>query len=768
MKIPPMALFLGLLIQLPTFAQTPASSEELAFFEQKIRPVLIDQCHSCHSQSAKKVRGGLLLDSREAILKGGDSGPAAISGDPAKSLLIRAVHYKDTDMQMPPKGKLTDNQIILLEQWVRRGIAYPAATVAGKASKKIDIEAGRQFWSFKPLRNHEPPKTRRSDWPSQRIDSFVLAELEKRNITPAAPASKRDLLRRAKLDLIGMPPTPVEIEAFEKSTDPGAYAKWIDQWLASPHYGERWARHWLDLTRYCDIGEEWTETKGSPHHYRDWAVRAVNEDIAYDRFVRLQLAADLMADARPTDRAALGFIGLSPTYWKELQLPVEIIKSIVSDEYEERIHTLSGTLLGLNIACARCHDHKFAPITTEDYYALAGVFASSKQADQALVSGAAGDEIVKARDQVSKLEAELKALATKKEKEPAKALEIQAKITKLKATPGYDAPLTPGLRDASLRVLPAVGTHGSRVVYEEKPQDMAVEIRGNPNKPGAVVPRRFVSVLSKGEPVKFSKGSGRLELADALVRESGALMARVFVNRVWRQHFGIGIVDTPSDFGRQGEEPSHPELLDDLAARFVANGWSLKWLHREIMLSATYRQASGPAPAGDGNLKYYSRFPGRRLDVEAWRDSLLFVCGNLDLAIGGPASPLHDAANHRRTLYGTVKRRELSDLLRLYDFPDPVTHSPNRIPTITPLQQLFTLNSPLMASQSVALLKRLDKEAGADPAARINRAYALLYGRSPSPEQRELGLGFVKPGGDVVWGQYLQVLLGSNEFMFVE
>ncbi|HVK09063.1 MAG TPA: DUF1553 domain-containing protein, partial [Gemmataceae bacterium] len=299
-------------------------------------------------------------------------------------------------------------------------------------------------------------------------------------------------------------------------------------------------------------------------------------------------------------------------------------------------------------------------------------------------------------------------------------------------------------------------------------RDMPVEIRGNPNKPGPVVPRRFVAVLSPEGPARFSHGSGRLDLAEALVRDARPLLARVIVNRVWRLHFGVGLVETPSDFGTQGERPSHPELLDDLAARLVEHGWSIKWLHREIMLSATYQQASGTASSADPGYRYYSRFPRRRLDVEAWRDALLSVSGTLNDEMGGPAAELNLATNRRRTVYGLVRRRELNDVLRLHDFPDPVTHSGARTPTITPLQQLFTLNSPLMLETAAALAGRLQREAGDDPAARIDRAYRLLFGRVPTPKETSLGLAFVGSGDAVVWRQYGQVLLGSNEFQFID
>lgn len=757
-------LLVGLIV--PSAAMAQGTPADATFFEQKVRPLLVEHCYSCHSASAKKVKGGLLLDSREAILKGGDSGPAAVVGQPDNSALIRAVRYKDTELQMPPKGRLSDREVGYLEQWVRGGLAFPASTAKAGATKKVDVEAGRKFWSFQPLRRTDPPAVKAA-WPKRPIDNFVLAELEKRGMEPGGPAIKAALIRRAKFDLVGLPPTPEEVDAFVRDANPDAFANFIDRWLASPQYGDRWGRYWLDLARYCDVSEAWSESKGQPHLYRDWVIRAFNEDIPYPRFLALQLAADQTPDARPGDQAALGFIGLSPTYWKELQLPVEIIKTIVSDEYEERLHTLSSTFLGLNVACARCHDHKFDPITNEDYYALAGVFASTKLADRSLVRGCDGEKVSDARKEVAKLEEEIKKLAGKKDL-VGKAEELQKKVAQLKATPGYDAPLAPGVRDATLEVVNAVGTHGSRVIYNESSKDMPVEIRGNPNKPGPVVPRRFVSVLSPGTPARFTHGSGRRELAEAMVRDAGPLLARVIVNRVWRLHFGVGLVETPSDFGAQGDRPSHPELLDDLAARFVEAGWSLKWLHREVMLSATYQQAGGVPASADPGGRFYSRFPRRRLDVEAWRDAMMQVSGTLDQSMGGPAAELNVATNHRRTVYGLVRRRELTDLLRLHDFPDPVTHSAGRVPTITPLQQLFTLNSPLMAETATALAGRLQKDAGDKPADRIERAYRLLFGRQPSQKELSLGLAFVGNNDPAAWRQYAQVLLGSNEFQFID
>jgi hypothetical protein len=606
-------------------------------------------------------------------------------------------------------------------------------------------------------------------------------------LNPALAAPKTKLLRRAKFDLLGIPPTFEEIESFVEDQQPDALERRIDKWLESPEYGERWARPWLELVRYCDTPEEWTEI----HHtfrYRDWVIAALNEDMPYDRFAKLQMAADQISDARPTDLAALGFIGLSPTYWKELQLPVEIIKMIVSDEYEERIHTWSSTFLGINVACARCHDHKVEPITVQDYYALAGIFASSRLLDRSLEQGVDSLEVIEARKRVKELEPkiaaqekELKDLIAKKDAGSLPAEEqpkIEAKqkefedlkktVADAKAVKGFDGPMAPGVMDASLEVLPAIGTHGSRIHYEMAPKNLAIEIRGNPNKTGDLVARRYVSVLSESEPEAFQQGSGRFELAETMFQQSSSLVARVIVNRIWRLHMGRGIVETPSDFGLQGDPPSHPELLEDLTARFIEHSWSLKWLHREIMLSNTYQQDSLVKGEPGQPDKWYVGYPVRRLDVEYWRDAMLVSTGALDRTVGGPPAELSTANNTKRTIYGTVKRRELTDILRLYDFPDPLTHSPGRVATTTPLQQLFVLNSPFMQEQGNALVARLGRDVGDDVPKRIEWAYKLLFGRLPDEKELQIGLQYVSDGKIQSWQTYAQVLLGSNEFIFLD
>lgn len=746
----------------------------VAFFEKQVRPLLFEHCHNCHSKASNKQRGGLLLDSRDAILSGGETGPAVVVGKPDESLLIKALRADKGELQMPPKKKLSPAQIAVLEEWIRIGAPFPAAKAVSAPNDPTSL-AARQFWSFQPLRTVPPPSVRNAKWPQRPIDSFVLAEMEKRKLSPSAIADRRVLIRRAYFDLIGLPPTNAEVEAFIHDDKPDAYARLIERLLASPHYGERWARYWLDLARYCDIPETWMKPKGHAWPYRDWVVNALNRDLPYDQFVLQQLAADLLLKAEPKDRAALGFLGMSPDYWKELQLDTDVIKSIVADEWEERIDTVCSTFLGLTAACARCHDHKYDPISTKDYYALAGVIAGVRQIDLPLLPPSEAAAVLKAEEEIRGVEEEIATLkATKKPAEDSKErqAELTARIKRIEAeTPGFKSLAVRGVTDGHVSVV-SRGPNRTRLEYEDGVgHDIAMHTRGNPARPGPVVPRRFLTVLSRADSKPFTQGSGRLELAQAIVNEGGPLAARVIVNRVWKHHFGRGLVETPSDFGQQGERPSHPELLEDLAARFVTTGWSFKWLHREIMLSSVYQQASTPDAAKqaiDSDNRWLWRMNRRRLEVESWRDSMLAASGTLKLDLGGPPQELADAANHRRTLYGTVRRTDLTDLLRLHDFPNPQSHSATRIPTTTPLQQLFTLNGPLLLQQSAALAKRLETEVPAGGEARVRRAYEILFNRVPTEKETRLGVAFVGNGANASWPRYVHVLLGSNEFLFID
>ncbi|MFO0881617.1 MAG: PSD1 and planctomycete cytochrome C domain-containing protein [Gemmataceae bacterium] len=686
-----------------------AAPEDQLFFEKSVRPLLHKHCLNCHSREAKKSRGGLLLDSRAAVLAGGDSGPAVVPGQPAKSLLIQSVRYAHATLAMPPAGKLGAREVAVLEEWVTRGVPYPGPNQGTVARGGIDLAAGRKFWSFQPLSSAPPPAVRQGNWPRRRSDLYLLGAMEQRGLTPSPEADRRTLLRRVTFDLTGLPPSPGELEEFLADQRPDAYERAVERLLHSPAHGERWGRFWLDLVRYADVTEQWTPIKAPSYLYRDWVVRALNDDMPYDRFIEHQLAADL-AGSPPEDRAALGLLGLSPTYWKELKLDHRAIQGVVAEEWEERIHTLGSTFLGLTVGCARCHDHKYDPVTMQDYYALAGVLASVREAD----------------------------------------------------VPVGPNRMAPGVIEESLLVEPD-GPHKTKLTWKRGAQDVAMQVRGNPATLGPLVPRRFLAVLSP-DPRPFKQGSGRLDLAKALVGEGGPLTARVMVNRIWRHHFGEGIVRTPSDFGAQGERPTHPELLDDLAARFVASGWSMRWLHREIVLSAAYRQTSKVADRADPENRWLARMPRRRLEVEAWRDAMVTASGTLRRQVGGPVVNLVNDTGERRTLYGEVKRRELADLLRLYDFPDPVTHSAARLATTTPLQQLFVLNGPLVRSQAHALAQRLRTDRADDPA-RIHWAYLLLYGRAPTSNEVQLGQQYL---GQASWDEYAQVLLASHELHYVD
>lgn len=811
------ALVLSLLCWSPVLAETPAfSDEDIAYFERKIRPLLSQHCYSCHSQDAKVLHGELLLDSSAGLQRGGESGPLIVSGNPEESLLIQAVRYQD-GLEMPPKGKLPEAKVADLIAWVKRGAPMPSVSEELVFSEQqIDFEQGRKFWSFQPVVEQELPVVKQVEWPQQRIDYFTLASMEEAGLHPAKVADQTTLIRRLTFDLTGLPPTPEEVQEFVASESPDAYKELVERLLASPHYGEKWGRMWLDLARYTDFTASWLKQPGEAHFYRDWVVQAFNDDMPYDEFVHRQLATDLMEETGPEDLPALGFISLSPTYWKELKLPSEIIKVIVADEWEERIAAVTGTFLGLTVACARCHDHKFDPISSEDYYALAGVFASTRSKGRPMIPE---EEYAPARtaiDEVAKLEQEIKKLNSeiaKKKKEAAQEIknaenssdasqptgeekqeepkaavnealhQLQQQVTslterikELKATPHYDAPLASAVTEESLNVERAGATpqDGTRLVYNDGPLDLPLFIRGDPNRPGDVVSRRFLTVLSP-ELSPFTQGSGRLELAEAMTTTAAPLAARVIVNRVWLGHFGRGLVNTPSNFGNQGDRPTHPALLDDLAARFIENGWSLKWLHREILMSSTWQQSSQPSEAAqqlDPQNQHLSYMNLRRLDFEPWRDAMLSVSGVLDLKIGGKSTKLDQPGNHRRTLYGTVHRRDMSTTLLMHDFPDPTQHSPKRSETITALQGLFLLNGPLLAEQSKNLATRLEEELTGDLEKQIERAYWLLFSRAPTKQERNLAKDFIgtSTGEERLkhWQQYAQVLLASNEFLFLD
>ncbi len=751
--------------------QNPANAE---YFETHVRPILAKRCYECHSIEKGPDNGELVLESLAGVAAGGSRGLLFSKDTPSKSLLLISLSYADVDLQMPPEGKLPPDELNVIQQWVLNGANLPEYKQEPRpTSHGIDWEAGRKFWSFQPLKPVAVPTLDGSPASSNPIDAFVDDALRKAKLTRSPEADRRTLLRRLSFDLTGLPPTPEEVAAFEANTADDAFEEQVDRLLGSPHYGERWARVWLDLARYTDFTPEWQNPTDRGWIYRDWVVNAFNQNLPYDQFVRLQLASDLMPNTDPKDQAALGFLGLSPTYWKELQLAPAVIEQIVADEWDERIDAVSRTFLGLTVACARCHDHKFDPISTEDYYALAGVFASTQLDERPLLSSDESARMLAAKKRLKELEEQLKAA---KEKSADEAEKIQQQIDELKQqSPNIDTPLAHVLREASVFVQPD-GADRTRLEYREGiARDLPVFRRGNPSNPGPVVSRRFPTVFQSGEPKSYTRGSGRLELVEQMLADSQGLMARVIVNRIWAQHFGEGLVRTPSDFGVQGDRPTHPELLEYLAFEFVSHGWDMKWLHRLIVTSATWRQSSAfrdDAYAIDPANQLLWRFNRRRLDLEMWRDAVLAANGRLDKSPGGPSKAIDDPANVRRTIYVTVAREELHPTLRMHDFPEASSHSPRREPTTTPLQQLFFLNAPWMKEQAAALFERLKKDESVQD--RIRAAYWLLFSRPPTDTELEVGVDFVagvnrgSAEETNLWTEYLQSLLSLNEFHFAD
>ena len=773
------------------------------FFEKKIRPVLVQQCYKCHSSDAKaagELKGGLLLDSREGARVGGDTGPAVTPHKLDESLLIDSIRYGEDSYKMPPAGKLPDEVIADFEKWVSMGAPDPRDDPSATTTRKeIDWELARQHWSFQQPKPSPAPDVNNAGWMKKPIDAFILAKIEAADLKPAAQADRRTLIRRACFDLTGLPPTIEQLDRFLNDESPTAFAKLVDDLLESRHYGERWARHWLDVARYSEDNTNMGPHNGPyPHawRYRDWVVHALNDDVPYDQFIVRQLATDFLSETGPEDHAALGFQGLAPSYHKEVALAQVVLENRYADEWEDRVDAIGRGLLGLTLACARCHDHKYDPVTVEDYYSLASIFASCRQTTRPVVSE---EEIAKtqpARDRVKELETQIAAWdkqlkelpkeiaeLEKKLKEhsaataaganpaaesidpdkarqritEAKQLVEQAKqytaktkkeIAELKKTPGFEIPLANSLTEEQVRVEEINNDRMKIVYFPNKPRDLQIFIRGDAGKLGAQVHRGFLRVLSPGKSKPFTNGSGRLELALAIANRDNPLTARVIVNRVWMHHFGVGLVDSPSNFGKTGSTPSHPKLLDDLAVRFMDNGWSLKWLHREIMHSWTYQQSSTPADperlkSADPSNRLLSHFNRQRLNVEAFRDSVLSVSGQLDWKAGGPSGDADTTDFKRRTIYAAVSRHKLADTLQTFDFPDPAIHCAVRAGTTTPLQQMFVLNSPFMRQQAIALTDRVHEHAGQSLDDRVHLAHRLLFARDASTTELAIAREFL-------------------------
>ena len=705
--------FLGLLCFASLVTTGIADEPQADFFEKKIRPVLVEHCYKCHAADSKSLKGNLRLDTLEGTRTGGDSGPTVVPGKPDDSLLLSALKYDD--FEMPPSGKLPQSVIDDFEKWIRDGAHDPRTSKHVSGKDGIDIAEGRNFWAFQPPTTATSIDSKVTG--SDRIDQLTQRRLSEAGLQPYPSVDRRSLMRRISFDLIASPPSAEDIEIFITDESATAITDVVDRLLASPEYGKRWARPWLDLARFAEdqahiVGNNKSLFYPNAYLYRDWIINALNDDMPYDTFVRLQLAADLIEPKNEKNLAALGFIGLGPKYYRRGD------PEVMAEEWEDRVDVVSRGLQGLTVACARCHDHKYDPIATEDYYALAGVFASTSMQNRPL----------------ARLKAKPKKVDGKKKKKNTKP-----------------AP-----------------TETAHVIGEAKPRDLQVMIRGKVDNLGAKVPRGFLQVLFPGDRRAFSKGSGRRELADSIVDQDNPLTARVIVNRIWKQYFGRGLVDTPSNFGQLGERPTHPELLDDLAVRFMENGWSLKWLHRQIVLSKTYQRSSelSDSSASDPANKLLWRVPRRKLSVEAWRDAVLSVAGTLDLTADGTSMQPDDPKQTKRTVYSSVSRFDLNPLLARFDFPDPNVHAATRSETDTPLQKLFLLNSRFVMAQAEHFAKRIGSTSQ-DASEQVRMLYSIAFQRQPSADEHKEMLDAMTES-DASLQQMAQTMLISNEFWYLD
>ena len=747
MKALPSALFL-----LTALAEgADMTPDQRAFFESKIRPVLVKQCYECHSQTSKKLGGKLLLDAPSEMIAGGESGPAVIPGKPDESLIVQAVRYDG--LEMPPKKRLPDNIVNDFVEWVKMGAPDPRI----EPPKVVRRAPQEPLWSLKPISDPKPPKVQNTAWPRQSLDAFILAKIEQNGLQPAPDADAAVLLRRLSFDLIGLPPKKSEIRNLESE---------IDSMLSSPHFGEKWGRHWLDVARYAESNgnDGLSRNPSFPHawRYRDYVIRAFNEDLPYDRFIAEQIAGDLLPADSPAQRdrqlIATGLLALGAKPAKAMNENFEM------DVIADQINVIGSGILGLSVGCARCHDHKTDPIPTRDYYALAGIFRST----ETMWGAAAREGLTAPQTPLHELQAAAKVLP-RAEVEPIIAANKPRK-TPSKASFAYaaDAPLAMGVRDA------------------KKIEDCKLNIDGESKKLGAAIPRGFLSACGGGT-VTDLKQSGRLELAKWLASPQNPLTARVFVNRVWLQLFGEGLVTTPNDYGLSGERPTHPELLDHLATRFMREGWSIKKLIRSIVLSRTYQMASR-----SGNAPMFSHHLRRRLDAETIRDTMLFATGDLN-----PQSASGSLIQHRdvlinelpslhqpssqRSIYLLMLRNSMPPELTPFNLPDATTVVAQRDNSALATQSLYLLNNTFVIEQSRRFAKRL-LQTPADSDKRIAQAYRHALGRDANASELQRGLDFLREADAMLvsiqtdhprreldtWAAFCQALLASNELRYVD
>lgn len=715
------------------------------FFENQVRPILAEHCYSCHGPD--KSKAGLRLDSVTLLQKGNDDGPLYHPGKPKESRLLTVLSHAG-EIKMPPKQKLTDEQIGKIRLWIERGAILP------KERAKAPVDLWKSHWAFQPV------KADLNTPLSTKIEQIVSKRLATEHLDHAPAADRRTLLRRVKFDLLGMPPTYDEMEAFvhDAMSDDAALAKIVDRYLNSPQFGERWARHWLDLARYADnkgyIGVGVDRTYPFAWTYRDWVINAFNRDLPYDQFLTAQLAADQQNSKDKNDLAAMGFLTVGRRF-------INNIHDIIDD----RIDVTMRSMMGLTVQCARCHDHKYDPISAKDYYSLYGVFNSSKEPDmeempllgmksKAEDAEAFNKELERLKAELTKWEKDHE--ADKKDK-PRQFFEqrkpYENKIKRLHA----DHPGAP--------------PRGMVLLDKDKPVEPVVFVRGNPGNRGPKIPRQFLPFLSGEKPTPFKVGSGRLELAKAIASPDNPLTARVWVNRVWEHLIGKPLVATPSDFGLRSDPPVHPELLDTLAASLIKNQWSTKQIIRSIIMSKVYRQSSDqPASwSRDPENKLLARMNRKRLEWEPMRDSILAVSGKLDDTLGGPSVDLFRKSANRRSLYAFIDRQNLPQIFRTFDVAIPDTHSPSRFTTTVPQQTLYFMNSTFLADQARAVLELPEIKNQTDPTERIHRCYRRCLARDAQQDEVQLALKYLgTQPDDKTWQRFVHALYMTNEFIFVD
>lgn len=775
-----------------------AADDPETFFELKIRPVLSGSCFKCHG--GKKTSGGLRVDSRAALVKGGENGPAIVPGDPANSLLVQAVRHEHDQIKMPPDKRLPENVATDFETWIRQDAHWPQTDPKGAPGF-----VSQGHWAFERVKPVEPPADP-TGWAESPIDRFLAAKWREARLTPVSQADRRTLIRRATFDLIGLPPTPDELRAFLADESPDAFAKLVDRLLGSPQYGERWGRHWMDVARYADTaGDNADYPIPEVRLYRDYIIDAFNVDKPYDQFVREQLAGDLLAQENPDDAyaervVATGFLALSRRY---ATAPEELWHLTL----EDTIETTGRAFLGLTLRCARCHDHKFDPVTREDYYALYGMFASTKfpyagseefmsknfprahfqplippaaaaprleaQAKHIALLRAEIDGLEKADPLSAQLGALDRQIATitgalqtlEAAKLPGPPLKSQlASLTARRGKAEGELKGKFGAQRSELRSLIRAGlpadVPGAYAVHDAKAVDEAIHLRGEPDQRGPVVKRNVPKFLAGESPPTIpADSSGRRQLAEWLTRPEHPLTARVMVNRIWQHHFGRGIVATASNFGLRGEEPTHPALLDWLADRFVRDGWSIKAMHRLIMNSKAYQLASAwneSDAATDPSHRLLWRRDRVRLDAEAIRDAMLAVGGHLNVSRPGPHPfppiPQWGWTQHNpfkavypsthRSVYLMTQRLQRHPYLALFDGPDTNYSTDVRTSATVPLQALYFLNNPFVLEQARGFAKRL-VDRSSDPRERIAYAFELGWGRLPSASETASGLAYI-------------------------